>query len=395
MTPPEPPTEHPPVDPAVLGRVLLATNSADPTHLITTIREQFLSWPQALDLAVHLIDYRLVSLRPVPLDNRPALLRPEPVGESLVGEVFREQRALRQQVPAGHLLCVPISVRGQRLGVLTATLVREPDEDDLRGLNALALTLAYSLLAAAPGTDVFETSRRHGRMSVAAEMQWQLLPARAYQTAHFYVAGHLEPALRVSGDAFDFAVDDDVLTVAVLDATSTGGAPSLLTTLAITALRNARRSGLPLGEQASLASDVIWQNTQGSEHAATLLLQLDARSGRAVAVDAGSPALVRQRDGSLEPQQLDAQTPLGMFDGTNYAEEAVDLQAGDRAYLLTDGAFGEDRTLADILELLTAEEHGAGHTPPESIRRLTATLTANGQEPENDITVLCLDWTND
>ncbi|HEU5265701.1 MAG TPA: PP2C family protein-serine/threonine phosphatase [Jatrophihabitans sp.] len=392
MTDPGPHDEPGDIDAEVSGRALIAANSSDPHRLLAALREQFLTWPDALDLSIHLIDYRLTSLRPMPLDHSPQLLRPEPVGDSLVGDAFRQERAVHRQAPAGHLLYVPITVRGQRLGVLTGTFARPPAHDTVRRLRSLAMALAYSILEVGAGTDIFETHRRHGRMSVAAEMQWQLLPARAFQTRRFYVAGHLEPALRVSGDAFDFAVDDDVMTLAVIDATTTGGAPSLLTTLAITALRNARRSGLSLAEQASLASDMLWQHTAGGEHAATLLMQLEADTGRAVVVDAGSPALLRVRDGRSEAQVLESQTPLGMFDGTVYAEEAVDMRPGDRAYLLTDGAFADGRTLQDIIDLLAVDEHGAGHTPPESIRRLTAALTRDGQEPENDITVVCVDW---
>jgi hypothetical protein len=44
-----------------------------------------------------------------------------------------------------------------------------------------------------------------------------------------------------------------------------------------------------------------------------------------------------------------------------------------------------------VLEMLAGDEY-AGYPPPESIRRLTAALTDNGQEPEDDITVMCVDW---
>jgi hypothetical protein len=383
----------PGVDPAIFGRALLTASSVNPEDLLDELRSQFAGAHGAIDLALHLIDYRLKSLRPVETHGSPGLLRPESVVDSALGASFRLQRATAQQVPAGHLHHVPVSVRGQRLGVLTGTFPEPPSIADERALRSLALALAHTVLEAGAGTDAYEVDRRHGRMSVAAEMQWQLLPARAYQTSDFYIAGHLEPALRVAGDAFDFAVNARVLTLAVVDATGTSGSPSSLTTLVITALRNARRSGLGLDEQAALAGDVVWQYGGGREHAAALLLQLDGSSGRAVAVDAGSPALARVRAGLIEPQPLDAQTPLGMFEGTRYQEEPVDLRPGDRMYLLTDGAYTEGRDLTHIADLLSSEQHGAGQVPPESIRRLVATLTVDGQEPEDDITVVCVDWT--
>lgn len=380
------------LDPAALGRALLVANAADPGQLVDRLRAEFLSDAGLLDLTLHLIDYRLVSLRPIEFRDRPALLRPESVDDSVLGEAFRSQRATGQRVPIGYLQHVPVSVRGQRLGVLSGTYGDEPSVDDLRVLRSLALAIAHSLFEAGAGSDVYEIGRRHGRMSVAAEMQWQLLPARAYETSHFYVAGHLEPALRIAGDAFDFVVNDSTLILAVIDATGTGGAPSLVTTLAVSALRNARRAGLSLSEQASLTSDVIWQQAGGAEHVSALLLELDSHTGRASAVDAGSPLVVRRRDGRFDTLDLDGQTPMGMFEATDYAEEVVDLRPGDFLYVFTDGAFSDGRSLAEITDLLEAEHRDATSTPPESIRSLVAQLTDGGQEPEDDITVVCVNW---
>jgi serine phosphatase RsbU (regulator of sigma subunit) len=317
----------------------------------------------------------------------------ESVLDSAIGEAFRLQRLVARDAPIGRLVHVPVSVRGQRLGVLTATFSRPPPEAEIRAVRTYALAIAHSLLEAGAGTDVYEMDRRHARLSVSAEMQWQLLPARAYRTTNFYVAGHLEPALRVAGDAFDFVANHGTLTLAVIDATATDSGTSLVTTLAVTALRNARRSGLSLAEQASLASDIVWQHTRGEAYVAALLLELDSNTGTAHAVDAGSPMLLRVRAGRVELLALDAQMPLGMFDGTEYVEEAVPARPGDRLYACSDGALsGADRGWDHVRELVEAEASSAPLIPPESIRGLVAVLTDNDREPEDDITVVCVDW---
>lgn len=380
------------VDATIFGQALLATSSANPEHLLDELRAELRRHTPAIDLAMHLIDYRLASLRPIDIRGGTRLARPQPVEGTALGTAFCTQQPTHEPVPAGQLVHVPISVRGQRLGVLTGTFPERATTTDHLALETLALAAAHALLEMSPGTDLYETSRRHARLSVAAEMQWQLLPARAFGTSDFYVAGHLEPALRVAGDAYDFAVNDQTLTAVVIDAASTSGAPCALTTLVITALRNARRSGLTLAEQASLANDIIWQQTAGQDHATAVLLHLDARTQQATIVDAGTPAVVRARAGKLEAQEFDPQTPLGMFEDTDYTEQSIDLRPGDRAYLLTDGALARHLRLADILDLLATAEHGIQQPPPESIRRLVATLTGGGEEPEDDITTVCIDW---
>lgn len=380
------------IDVEVFGRALAAAGAADPGSLLDRLRAELRRLPGALDLTMYLIDYRLMSLRPIAVHPATRLERPQPVEGSARGAAFRTEQSTSERAPVGHLIHVPISVRGQRLGVLTGTFAEAPSAAAQAVLRALALAAAHALLEMSAGTDLYETSRRHGHLSVAAEMQWQLLPARAFRTRHFYVAGHLEPALRVAGDAYDFAINDDILTLAVIDSTGTFGAPSWLTTLVVTALRNARRSGLSLAEQASLANDVVWQHSRGEDHATAVLVRLDARARQATVVDAGSPAIVRARADEYATLELDAQTPLGMFEGTEYGEQTVDLAPGDRAYLLTDGALTHDRGLGEVIDLLATNHHGDQQSPPESIRRLVAMLTSGGEEPEDDITLVCVDW---
>jgi hypothetical protein len=379
------------IDTDLFGRALLKASSADPGKLLDVLRAELRHLPGALDLDMHLIDYRLATLRPVEAADRSRLLRPAPVDASVLGEAFRTQDVTYEKVPAGQSWYVPISVRGQRLGVLTGTFAFTPSASARTTLRSLALAAAHAVLEMSPGTDLYEVSRRDGSLSVAAEMQWQLLPARAFETSDFHIAGHLEPALRVSADAYDFVVNDEVLTTVVVDASGSSTWPSGLTTLVITALRNARRSGLPLDDQASLANAIVWQHSAGRQQASAMLLQIDANSQRASVVDAGSPALLRLRDGQLAAQIFHPQTPLGMFADTDYAAQAVDLRPGDRVYLLSDGAFAGGRPLPDVIALLRGEEHSR-QSPSESVRRLVTTLTDSGEELEDDITTVCLDW---
>lgn len=379
------------MDAELIGRALLTATAANPGDLVPRIRELFVEQTAAIDLALHLIDYRLGSLRPSGIGDVPVVYGPETLLDSPAGEAFRMQRLTRRPVPAGYLVHVPVTVRGQRLGVLTATFSDRPSDEDVRTLRSIGWALAHSLIESGTGTDVYEVDRRHARLSLSAEMQWQLLPARAYRTGDFFVAGHLEPALRVAGDAFDFVVNHRVLTLAVIDATATERETALPTTLAVTALRNARRSSLPLADQVELAGEIVWQHTRGAEHVTALLLQLDCASEQAWAVDAGSPTLLRARDGAIEVVPLDEQTPLGMFADTAYRAEPIDLRPGDRLYALTDGAFARHE-FGTIVELLQAQQSDEPLPPPESIRRLVADLTGDNGEAEDDITVVCVDW---
>ena len=74
-------------------------------------------------------------------------------------------------------------------------------------------------------------------------MQWDLLPPLSARTTGALIAGVLEPAYDIAGDAFDYAVNDGHLHFAIIDGMGHGMGSTLLTGLAVGAYRHARRSG--------------------------------------------------------------------------------------------------------------------------------------------------------
>ena len=60
-----------------------------------------------------------------------------------------------------------------------------------------------TLRAADTVTDRYRQVGRRSRLTMAAELQWELLPGRSLGDERFQVAGQLEPAYAVFGDHFD------------------------------------------------------------------------------------------------------------------------------------------------------------------------------------------------
>ena len=97
----------------------------------------------------------------------------------------------------------------------------------------------------------------------------------------------------------------------VLNGEGNGLAASMLTAVTVNAMRNARRSGGGLVEQAELASDTVFYQHRGRRYVATLLLEVDTRTGRVRAVDAGSPHLLRMRGSAVEPVEAGSAAAAG------------------------------------------------------------------------------------
>src|SRR4029077_18980652 len=93
-------------------------------------------------------------------------------------------------------------------------------------------------------------------LSLAAEIQHRLLPgAFTCEAGQFTLAAWLQPAGEIGGDTFDFSLERDTLHVSLTDAMGHTMDAALLATVLVGGLRNARRRGVELAEQARLGND--------------------------------------------------------------------------------------------------------------------------------------------
>lgn len=330
------------------------------------------------------------------VDYRLAALLPLSGGDPVTDPDAPEWRCFDTQTPvhSDGTTYLPVSMRGERRGVLRTGPVTD-DPALLAELAEIARMLAHEVSAVDAGTDVYRTACRTRRLTLAAEMQWEMLPGRSRDRPSFSLAGQLEPAYAVRGDSFDWSDDDNRLWVTTINGMGEGVAASMLTTLATCALRNARRAGLSLADQAALADQAIFDLHRGRQYLATLLMELDLRTGVLSVVDAGSPRLVLLRDGEVCEQPLEEQFPLGMFEATDYHEQRVELRRGDRLFMLSDGvveATGQDMRYGETM-LENFLRRTAPQAPLDAVRSLLGDLRAFvSGELADDAVVVCLDW---
>ncbi|AGL14887.1 PP2C family protein-serine/threonine phosphatase [Actinoplanes sp. N902-109] len=336
------------------------------------------------DVELLLVDYRLAAL--LPLTGGPGVTRP--------GDPAWRTFDHQEETTAGHLGYLPVTVRGERLGVLRVHPL--PSAPDQRAeLAEVATLLAHELQTASAGTDRYTIAARAQRLTLAAELQWELLPGRSRSGAGFSLAGQLEPAYAVRGDSFDWAERDGKLFVSVLNGMGDGMPAALLTSLATQAVRNARRAGLPLADQAGLADQAIFSQHRGAAHVAALLLELDLETGEVSAVDTGSPRLLVLRDGAVADEHLDAQFPLGMFESSEYTTQTFALRPGDRLVIVSDGIFaapGPTGAYGDAA-LHRFVRHTVSLAPLQAVRSLLGDLRAFvAGDLEDDAVIVCVDW---
>jgi serine phosphatase RsbU (regulator of sigma subunit) len=246
--------------------------------------------------------------------------------------------------------------------------------------------------------DALMRARRRKEMSLAAEIQWDLLPPQTFSDGRITVAGVLEPAYEIAGDSFDYARNGDTLHFAIIDAMGHGFEATMLASVAVGAYRHRRRAGdgLP-GFYAAM--DGIMAEQFGPDRFVTAQLgELDVESGRLRWLNAGHPAPLLARGGRVIAT-LDCSPTLPVGFGGAVAEIAEErLQPGDNLLFYTDGViearsssgefFGEGR-LADLLERALHANLPAA----ETVRRLShAILDHQGSPLQDDATTLLLTW---
>ncbi|WP_445284651.1 PP2C family protein-serine/threonine phosphatase [Streptomyces sp. DSM 118148] len=311
----------------------------------------------------------------------------------LAGSVY--ERVLRTQCVheeedggEGSRLVVPVTNRGDCIGMLEM-VVPHLDDSVRDSVAQAAHALAYIVVTDRRFTDLYHAGRRTTSVSLAAEIQHQLLPSAACcEAAQFTLAGGLAPADDIGGDTYDYALDQDVLHLSITDAMGHDTDSALLATLTVNALRGARRAGLGLLDQAYAAHRALAAHGHGITTGQ--LLRVELESGRCELVNAGHPWPLRLRDGRVEELTVRINLPFGVPSPAGYEVQRFRLEPGDRLVLITDGMQERQAAAVDLPALIgdTRGEH-----PREVVRALTtAALHAGGGTLADDATALVLDW---
>lgn len=308
------------------------------------------------------------------------------------------EQALRTQTtqvvpqPDGWVVLAPVTDRGEAIGLLEMILPDEPTAPTLEEIGRTAHALAFVVIANRRYTDLFEWGQRTTPFTLSGEIQRRLLPGSfTCEGSAFTLSGWLEPAASIGGDTFDYSLARDVLHFSVTDAMGHGVASALTATLGVGSLRNSRRRGAGLAEQADAANaDLVHNAPVPGSYITAVLGRLDLRTGVCALLNAGHVPPMLMRDGGTEALPLPAGFPLGMFAEADYRAGEITLRPGDRLVVVTDGVRERNAASLDLPDVLRST---GGLHPREAVRALAdAVLEVSGPTLADDATLFILDW---
>ena len=271
---------------------------------------------------------------------------------------------------------------------------------DLPLLDEVAFACFLFSFAYVAAQKVFANERRllaiENELDVARQIQASILPASVPEVEHLRIAALYQPMTAVGGDFYDFLRIDARHTGFLMADVAGHGVPAALIAAM---LKVAMQSVLPCANAPAEVMQGLNRILSGQLHgqfvtAAYLWLDLEKRIGLYSA--AGHPPLLRWRAGSLERIECNGLL-FGLMPEFDYPVCALDLNAGDRFLLYTDGlmepenATGEsfgDRALEHVLR-----NHRA-LTPAELLNELLAAIRhwqPTLATQQDDITLVAVD----
>ncbi len=352
----------------------------------------------ASDVVVYLVDFGQTVLEVMPDLSRPGPPPPsELVSTTMAGRAFTDQTVLVADRGSSFRVWVPIVEGSAHTGVIALTLP-QPDEALLAASEELGILAGYLIAVHARCTDVYDFHRRRRDMSLAASMQWDLLPPLVLRANGLSVAGLLEPAYDIGGDCFDYSLNGDFLDLAIFDAVGRGLAAARIAALTLGCYRHDRRERRPLAkihENLGTTVALVVRN----EFATGILGRIELPSGIFSWTNAGHPLPLLIRAGRVIRELHCEPTPPWGVAGLHPTVATEQLEPGDCLLLYTDGItearhhdgefFGVER-LIDFMNRYSAESS----RPEETLRQLVASVRAFQEVDDlrDDATAMLVRW---
>ncbi|WP_243715949.1 PP2C family protein-serine/threonine phosphatase [Actinomadura darangshiensis] len=293
---------------------------------------------------------------------------------------------------------LPILDGAERIGVLRVTL-RQDDAGAQSDAEYLAGLVALMIVSKGPLSDSYSRLVRTRDMTVSAEMQWRLMPPMTFANDQVVIGAALEPAYRLGGDTFDYALAGDIVHFSVFDAMGHDTASGLTSNLAVAAARNGRLQGTALQDVGRAIEEVLLEQDSSGRFVTAALAELNLRTGVLSWVLHGHPAPIVIRQGRwVTTMDCTPGHPLGTDLGVPGTLCQEQLEPGDRVLLYTDGIVEardpgkEEFGLVRFIDFIV--RHNAAALPvPETLRRLVHSILEHHEgRLDDDATVLVLEW---
>jgi serine phosphatase RsbU (regulator of sigma subunit) len=318
------------------------------------------------------------------------------VRDAQADDAFKERMSIVEQ-KVHTMMAVPLQTKADIIGLLyvdSPFILREFTKDDLSLLTVMA-NVAAIRIETARLLEIEEAERLLQRdLSQAAEIQGQMLPAKAPTVAGADLAGFNVPCRTVGGDYYDFFPYSEGRVGLALGDVSGKGMPASLMMMALHArVQVLAEDPGGLATFMTRLNKATCANCPSNRFITFFFCVLDTSTGDVAFANAGhNPPIVVRASG--EAFMLEGGGPvLGILPFAPYSEQHTRLERGDMLVLYSDGVteannvayeeFDEER----FIEVLRQHRTEPAATVVQAVTKSLAEFTA-GAPQADDITLV-------
>lgn len=251
-------------------------------------------------------------------------------------------------------------------------------------------------------SELKETTKANERMeselNIAKAIQLGMLPKEFPSTEEYSIHGIMHPAKEVGGDLFDFRDKDGKLYFTIGDVSGKGVPAALVMAITLAACRFFNSMGLELDRLVEQLNSNVSDNNDANMFATIFVGRMNFENRTLEYCNAGhNHIIVIPPDSSPYYLKAKPNLAIGLFEDFSYQKEQLDVPAGTKLVLYTDGVteaenksqelYGNERLLdlvsSDAFRCLSAEEMTKNIS--DSVHAF-----AEGNKQNDDITILCI-----
>jgi len=215
-------------------------------------------------------------------------------------------------------------------------------------LHAIA-TEAASLIENARLVQAEESSRRYQQeLSIAASIQQRLMAVTIPEVPFARLVGRNLSCKEIGGDFFDAVKTEEGLTVVVADVSGKGVSAAVLASTLQGMIYSQLMAGMPLTDIVSFVNRFFTHKHIGEKYA-TVIISRIRDNGDLEYVNCGHIPPLVVSGGQVE-RPAHGNLPVGLLPDAQYESAHVQLKAGDRLVLVTDGVTEAENARGDFFE---------------------------------------------
>ncbi len=291
-----------------------------------------------------------------------------------------------------------LNVKGKELGVIYIVEDERADfSNDEETISALGIQVAIAINNAKMYSELLIKERLDKEVSIAADIQKNLLPKSIDSIFGLEIANYFEPAKEIGGDYYDYGkIDEDKFFVTIGDVSGKGVPAAFLMALIKAVLKTLSYKDTIPSQVLTDLNDILYPDINNEMFVTLFYSHYNHSTRELYYSNAGhNPLLVYRASEDKVVEESVKGVAVGFLDSYKYKLGKLKMEKGDILFYYTDGIseaediqknrFGVDRIKELMLE---NKEKGVEEIKGEVLKRVNEFM--NGNEQVDDITFVVI-----